>query len=156
MLLTRPLVPFTQGVNMFLHVYTQWPCLACVNICQSIVLFNRVYGVDHGKVRRSWGVTIYYGNSILSYWFTTGFTGKQITDVVNIGIGGSDLVSSICNCVLFVCLLWWWWFIVCGSGITWCVYIRVLWWLLRHWSHIVMDHRHILSPTLMELILPRP
>ena len=28
----------------------------------------------------------------LSY-FSAGFSGKQITDVVNIGIGGSDLVS---------------------------------------------------------------
>jgi glucose-6-phosphate isomerase len=30
-----------------------------------------------------------------------GYTGKAITDVVNIGIGGSDLVSSsleVCNC----------------------------------------------------------
>ena len=27
-------------------------------------------------------------------FFTAGFTGKQITDVVNIGIGGSDLVSN--------------------------------------------------------------
>jgi len=26
--------------------------------------------------------------------FIAGFTGKQITDVVNIGIGGSDLVSN--------------------------------------------------------------
>ena len=43
------------------------------------------------------------------YPFTVGFTGKPITDVVNIGIGGSDLVSdTVVNCVVllsvFVCL----------------------------------------------------
>ena len=26
-----------------------------------------------------------------------GYTGKAITDVVNVGIGGSDLVSAICG-----------------------------------------------------------
>jgi glucose-6-phosphate isomerase len=36
-----------------------------------------------------------------------GYTGKAITDVVNIGIGGSDLV---CNCSAFLC------FFVMGSN----------------------------------------
>ena len=36
-----------------------------------------------------------------------GYTGKPITDVVNIGIGGSDLVSIFCTFFFLFCIEWW-------------------------------------------------
>ena len=46
--------------------------------------------MDLGKVRGA-GTAVW---AVICPLHTAGFTGKQITDVVNIGIGGSDLVSN--------------------------------------------------------------
>lgn len=35
----------------------------------------------------------------------TGYSGETITDVVNIGIGGSDLVSNTCSVLVYTVLI---------------------------------------------------
>ena len=77
-------------------------CVMCTLYFTVHVLYHSLYAAENGKVG---GVVadqytympqyIVFSNATLqlTLWSAPGYSGESITDVVNIGIGGSDLVS---------------------------------------------------------------
>lgn len=59
----------------------------------------RVYAMANGKVRTCTYIVYLQVYRFSTIYFSLGYSGERITDVVNIGIGGSDLVRNVVSTV---------------------------------------------------------